>query len=287
MRAQTIKTMGDVYYYGFSDAANAMRWYQYAAKGDPTWNATPGAIYGDLGDSEAAARWLEPHRKKYPNEAFGVLADMNQKLRAGDTNGSVELALEALRMSRDTMPASIPLKVLQEEFLRQDRADELLQMYSQHYPELLYEEPDVHQANIGAAVNLLSIYRHTGDDAAAEQMSDIILSRSKAWPTVGIFGPKAVKAEVHAINGETTEAIAEIARLLDAGWVVYGADLVFRGPGMAELRADPEFRKLFETNDARVRAQLAEIRQLEKDGMIAQYPEHLPIIKIDVSSPID
>jgi uncharacterized protein HemX len=56
---------------------------------------------------------------------------------------------------------------------------------------------------------------------------------------------------------------------------------------MAELRADPEFRKLFETNDARVRAQLAEIRQLEKDGMIAQYPEQLPIIKIDVSSPID
>jgi hypothetical protein len=279
---------GDIYYYGFSDAAAAMRLYQRAAQEDPTWYAAPGALYGDLGDSEAAARWLQPHREKYPNESFGVAADMNEKLRAGDTTGAVDLALEALMtMSRDTLPAVIPLGVLQEEYLRQDRTDELLQMYSQHYPELLFEEPDVHQSNVGAALKLLSVYRQVKDDAAAAQLSDIILKRSKAWPTVGIFGTRAVRAEVHARNGRTKDAIAEISRLLDAGWVVFGADLVFDGAGMAELRADPEFEKFLETNAIKVSEQLAKIRQLEKDGMIAQYPEQLPRINIDVSSLIE
>jgi TolB-like protein len=283
-RVQTIKTLGDVYYYSFSDAATAMRLYQKASQMDSGWFGSPASLYGALGDSESAARWLQPHREKYPNEAFGVATELNEKLRVDDTVGVVELALEALTMSRDIMPAVVPLRALQDQYLRQDRADELLQMFSEYYPELLYEEPDVNQSNVEAALNLISVHRHMTDDVAAKQLSDIILKKSKIWPTVGIFGPVAVSAEVHALNGRTKAATAEISRLVDAGWIIYGADLMFGGDGMAELRADAEFAKLIEDNNVKVAAQLEQIRALEESGAIASYPEQLPIINIDVSS---
>ena len=279
-----ISALGDVYYSGLSDAATAMRLYQKATQMDPGYASGPAALYGALGDSESAARWLQPHRERYPNEAFGVATEINEKLRANDNAGAVELAHEALTLSRDIMPAAFPLSVLQGEYFRQDRADELLQMYSEYYPALLYEEPEVHQSNVGAALNLISVHRYVGDDVAATQLSDIILKVSKIWPSVGLYGAKAVSAEVHALNGRNKEAIAEISRLLDAGWIIFGADLAFGGSGMADLRADAEFQKLLEANNIKVAEQLAQIRQLEDDGMLARYPEQLPILNIDVSS---
>ena len=283
-QAQTIKTLGDVFFFGFSDISTAMRLYQKAAQMDPTWVAAPAILYGALGDSESAARWLQKHREAYPNESFGVAADMDEKIRAGDIAGAIDLALEALTMSRDTMPAVVPIRVLQDEYIRQGRSDELLQMYAEHYPTLLYEKPDVHPSNIDAALELVSLHRQLNDEDSATQLSDLILQKSKAWPVVGVFGPRAVRVDVHALNGRTKAAVAEISRLLDAGWIIFGADLAFGGAGMAELRSDTEFQKLLEANNNKVAEQLAQIRQLEDDGMLARYPEQLPIINIGVSS---
>ena len=189
---QTINTLATVYHLGFSDAATAMLLNQKATQLDPNYGASVAALYGNLGDSESAALWLQPHREKYPDEPFGVATELNEKLRADDTAGAVELALVALKMSRDIMPADFPLKAMQDEYFRQGRADELLGMYADFYPALLYEEPDVHQSNVGAALGLLSVHLKLGDEAAAAQLSDIILTESKIWPTVGVFGPNAV-----------------------------------------------------------------------------------------------
>jgi TolB-like protein/Tfp pilus assembly protein PilF len=287
MQPQTINTLGGVYYVGFSDAATAMRLSQKATQLDANYGASVAALYGNLGDSESAARWLQPHREKYPDEADGVATEMDEKLRAGDAAGAVELAVEALTMSRDIMPAAFPLRVMQDEYFRQGRAGELLGMYADFYPALLYEEPEVHQSNVGAALGLLSVHLHLGDEAAAAQLSDIILTQSKIWPTVGVFGPSAVSAEVYALNGEIEASVAEISRLLNAGWIIFGADRAFDGSGMADLRADAEFQTLIEANDVKVAEQLAQIRQLEEDGMLARYPEQLPILNIDVSSLIN
>lgn len=283
-KAQSIKTLGDVYYYGFSDAVTAMRLYQKASQIDPAWMAAPAFLYAALGDDESANRWLAPHRQSLPEEAFGVVAEMHAMLRAGDFSGAGDLAIEALDMSRDVMPAEVPLRVLQYAYLDQDRDDELLQMYAGQFPELVYEVPRVHRSNIGAALGLLAVYRHKQDDAAAEQLTDIILNEDRTWPNVGVFGPILVVAVVNALNGETAAAVAEVSRLLDAGWIVYDADLVFGGSGMSELRTDPKFQALLEANAEKIEAQLAEIHLLQDDGAIASYPEQLPRINIDIAN---
>ena len=281
---QTIRTLGDIFYVGLSDATTAMRLYQKATQIDLTWMSGPAAVYGALGDGETASRWLEAHRKRFPNEAFGLAEEINARRRAGDNEAAVLLALEALEMSRDVMPPSFPLGVLQDEYLGQGRADELLQLYSVYYPELLYEEPGVNQSNVDAAIELIPVYQQLQDDAAAQQLSDIVLQISESWPTVGTFSPRVSAAMVHAMNGRTDTAIAELSRLLDAGWILFNGGLIFGGDEMSELRANAAFQALMEANALKIAGQLAQIRRLEEEGKIARYPEQLPSVDIDISS---
>lgn len=283
-RPQAIRTLGDVFYNGLSDAVAAMQLYQKAAQMDPSWGGGPAVLYGAIGDSEAASRWAEAHRKRFPDESWGLIAEINERRRAGDTEGAVALALEAFQISRDVMSPSFPLRVLQDEYVRQGRADELLQMYAEHYPELLYQDPDVHASNIDAAVKLISVHRKLTNERAAAQLAELVLQYARARKTIDPQRPVTYAAEVHAIYGRTEEAIAEISSLQDAGRVFFNADLLFGSDDMADLRADAAFQELLDANNQKVAAQLARIRQLEEDGKIARYPEQLSSIVIDVSS---
>ena len=286
-RPQAIRTLGDVFYNGLSDAVAAMQLYQKATQLDPSWGGGPAVLYGAIGDRETASRWMEAHREKFPDESWGLIAEINERRRVGDTEGAIALALEAFQVSRDVMSPSFPLRVLQDEYVRQGRADELLEMYAEHYPELLYQDPDVHASNIDAAVKLISVHRKLTNERAATQLAELVLKYARARQTIDLLRPVTYAAEVHAIYGRTEEAIAEISSLQDAGRVFFNADLLFGSDDMAELRADEKFQELLEINSQRVTAQLTRIRQLEKDGRIARYPEQLSSITIDVSSLIE
>jgi len=286
-RPQAIRTLGDVFYYGLSDAPAALLLYQKATQQDLSWGSGPAVLYAAVGDYETSSRWLEPHRQQFPDEAWGLAAEINAKRRAGDMEGATTISLEALQISRDVMPPTFPLGVLQDEYLSAGRADELLRMYAENYPELLYDNPDVNLSNLEAAVNLIAVHRKLMDEPAAEQLAGKIFRNSKFRDATGFFGPVSYIAEVHAMYGRNEEAMAEISRLQDEGRVFFSADLYFAGDAWAGLHADPAFQALLAVNDRRIAEQLFRIRQLEEDGKIVRYPEKLSSITIDVSSLIE
>ena len=286
-RPQAIRVLGDVLYYGLSNAPGAMRLYQRATQQDTSWGSGPAVLYAAVGDHETASRWLELHREQFPDEAWGLAAAIDARRRAGDTEGAIELALEAFEMSRDVMPPSFPLGVLQDEYLRAGRGDELLRMYAEYYPELLYDSPDVNLSSIDAAFNLISVHRALMDEPAAAQLAELVLRNSKFRHAIGVFGPIAYIAKVHAIFGRSEQAVAELSSLLNAGHVFFDADLQFSGDALAELRADSAFQAFLDANNRRVAEQQARIRQLEEDRKIARYPEQLSSITMDVSSLIE
>jgi TolB-like protein/lipoprotein NlpI len=286
-RPQAIRTLGDVFYNGLSDAVAAMQLYQKATQLDPSWGGGPAVLYGAIGDSEAASRWTAAHRARFPDESFGLIAEINERRRSGDAERAVALALEAFKVSRDVMSPSFPLRVLQDEYVRQGRADELLQMYAEHYPELLYQDPDVHASNIDAAVRLISVHRKMADEGAAAQLAELVLQYARSRKTIDLQRPVTYAAEVHAIYGRTEEAVAELSSLRAAGRVFFNAELLFGSDDMAELRADAAFQELLDANNREVAAQWARIRQLEEAGKIARFPEQLSSITIDVSSLIE
>jgi TolB-like protein/Tfp pilus assembly protein PilF len=286
-RPQAVRTLGEVFFYGLSNAPAALQLYQQATQQDPIWSGGTSTIYAAVGDREASARWLEPHRKNFPDEAWGVFEALNAMRRSGDAEGIAALAAEALQISRDVLPPSFPMGALQAQYLAEGRTDDLLRMYSEHYPELLYEDPDVNLANIVAAVNLISIHRAMMDEPAAQQLAELILKDSKFREGIDLYGPVVYAAKVHAIYGRTEEAVAEISRLIDAGRVFFDADLYFGGDEWAGLRADPAFQALLDINSRKIEEQRSRIRQLEEEGKIARFPEELSSITIDVSSLIE
>jgi TolB-like protein/Tfp pilus assembly protein PilF len=248
--------------------ASGVRWWVQAFAHDPKNVLLPFDMvttFLDLGDAEAAARWVQLAERNGSGGYLAELARFAHAMYRGDQISSESISRQLAATVQPIVEEQYLyvfawLRVLQ----RADPA-RALQVYEKYYPKLLEENPQVDGWNHAVAIGLAEGMRHSGDDSRA----DLLLQRSLAVlenTTDPWYGPATAAA--HLLLGELGIALAALREAVDSGWR-RGSWILERDPIFAPLWDHPEFQTLMAELRADMSSQLAELREMEKRGELS------------------
>jgi tetratricopeptide (TPR) repeat protein len=227
-------------------------------------------LFLSLGDDASAERWAELGER---NSAGGYLGKDMRFLIAwyrGDEKSAESISrgmaetVQTFAHGNRYIGDFAWLRLLQ-------RADPNLamQVYARLYPGLLQDEPQVNPWNHAAAISLADLLRRSGNDTTADSLLE--KSLSVIGETTDRYYPPA-RATAYLLQGETDRALAALREDIDAGWRA-GWWLLEREPIYEPLWDQPEFQAMMAEVKADMAAQLARVREMERNGELEPIPE--------------
>ena len=185
-----------------------------------------------------------------------------------------EAALMYARKAFSNGPFSSPLlALLRERYLSARRYSEARALYEQTHPELTDEgDPQVNFQNFLAAINLAGVLFKTGEQEHANLLLAKILREIQTKPRLGGNGYGLTDVEIFALRGEKQKALAALRQAIDEGWRA-GWWYWERDPNLESLHDEPEFQAMVAEIEADMAAQLARVREMERNGELEPIPE--------------
>jgi len=237
-------------------------------------NAWSYAIYGwlwlELGDPDEAEHWISRAYEMDPEEYYAIDALQALAIFRGDDAAARVYGDKAYEIRpRD----ELSLTFMRDRRIREGRYAEARALYEEHYPELLIEgDPRVEQSNVRYAVDLALVLDRTGD----REQSELLLTRSleelRNTPLIGIRGSAIFNVLIHAQRGEKQKALSALRQYIDAGW--RGAWWwLLEKPELELLHDEPEYQAMVAEIEADMAAQLARVREMERNGELEPIPE--------------
>ena len=92
------------------------------------------------------------------------------------------------------------------------------------------------------------------------------LTYAEATPRLGLAGQGITDARIHAMRGQTGQALAALRKAVDAGWRSRWRMDLLHNPELAALHSEPGFQALVTDLEADMLAQRQLIRDLEARG---------------------
>ena len=123
---------------------------------------------------------------------------------------------------------------------------------------------------LAPAINLSLALEKTGNESCGRRLLDAAWEQAITMPRFGLRGRQIADVEILARRGETEAALAVLREAIDAGWRSGWWLSLGRNPHIASLRAEPAFIAMVEELREDVAAQLARVRQLEAEGVLAE-----------------
>jgi TolB-like protein/DNA-binding winged helix-turn-helix (wHTH) protein len=238
-------------------------------------NAWSYAIYGwlwlELGDPDEAERWISrayemDPEEYYANNALRALAHF----RGDDATARVyEEKIYEIRPEDE-----LTLTFLRDSKIREGRYAEARALYEEHYPELLVEgDPRVDQHNVRNAVDLAFVLDKVGERKQSELLRERSLEQLRSAPRMGIRGSAIFDARIHIQRGKKQEALLVLREAVDAGYRVGWWWEIKLKPDFEPLHDEPEYQAIVAEIEADMAAQLAHVRDMERNGELEPIPE--------------
>ena len=82
--------------------------------------------------------------------------------------------------------------------------------------------------------------------------------------------------EIYALQGDTKNALSELRQAIDEGWRGLWWYSLRLDPGLESLHDEPEFQAMVAEIEADMAAQLARVREMERNGELEPIPEVSP-----------
>ncbi len=223
-----------------------------------------------LGDDASAERWAELGEH---NSAGGYLGK-EMRFRIALYRGDEKSAESISRGMAGTVQSLLGGNRYIDNFswLRLlHRADSSLamQVYARLYPELLQDEPQVNAWNHAAAISLADLLRRSGNDATADSLLE------KSLSVIGETTDRwylSASVTAYLLQGKTDRALTALREDIDAGWRV-GWWALEREPIYESLWDQPEFQAMMAEIKADMAEQLAQVREMERNGELEPIPE--------------
>ena len=91
-------------------------------------------------------------------------------------------------------------------------------------------------------------------------------------PRLGSFGFGIADVEVQARLGRPEAALSTLRQAIDSGWRANWWLQGERSPHLSTIRGNPEFRAMLDEISADMAAQLAHVREMDREGQLATAP---------------
>jgi hypothetical protein len=122
-------------------------------------------------------------------------------------------------------------------------------------------------------LDLASAYLRAGHEAKAESLLSLVESELPHWPTTWEWGHSIADVELHALRGEKGKALAVLQEYADQGTKDMWRWQVLYNPNLDSIRDSPEFAAVVAEIEADMAAQLARVREMERNGELEPIPE--------------
>jgi tetratricopeptide (TPR) repeat protein len=224
----------------------------------------------DLGDLTEAKVWIDRAiqmgpENVWPNVAMSLLLALR---------GDEAAALKHARVAQSDRELEwFPLTLARDGELREGRYTDALSLYEQTYPEVLKDDPKIDGSNWGPAIDVALVLSKTGEREQANLLLTRSLRHIQTLPRLGEGGYAIADAQIYALQGEKQKALSALRQAIDEGWRYLWRYSLKLDPSLESLHGEPEFQAMVAEIEADMAAQLARVREMERNGELEPIPE--------------
>jgi tetratricopeptide (TPR) repeat protein len=266
-------SIGDHYHLAAAQLDEAFVWYAKGAaldRGDPVNPASLAWLFLDLGDPSKAEYWVDRSIELAPKGQWSHISLSLLHLYRND-----EAALDYGRTVRRGSPGFGwgPRVLVRDHELRAGRYAEARALFDEEDARrLLADEPGADFSFVDA-IRLALVLLKTGE----QEQEDLLLDRSfqqiQTFPRLGLFGYWISDVRIHALRGDEQKALAALRQAIDEGWRTFWWYFLKQDPTLESLHNEPEFQAMVAEIEADMAAQLARVREMERNGELEPIPE--------------
>jgi TolB-like protein/Flp pilus assembly protein TadD len=256
-----------------------VRWFRKCVSLDPgnTENsAFLGWLFLDLGDFDRAEYWSERSIELGPESFFPNLAMELFYLYRGDLSTALEYGRRTLETEHYWAYRFSSFEPVRIHEMRTGRYLEARAAIEKIAPELLNEDfPKVESKNYRAAIDLALILSKTGEQQRADRLLESSLRYIQQIPRLGDYGSGygIADVQIYALQGDKQKTLSALQRAIDEGWRNSWWYYLKYDPTLESLHDEPEFQAMIEEIEADMAAQLARVREMERNGEFEPIPE--------------
>jgi TolB-like protein/Flp pilus assembly protein TadD len=258
----------------YGEAARWLRKGLIADPGDPFSSAHLGRFFMDLGDPDQAEKWIHRSIELSPESLGANQSMILLHLYRGDPDSGLEYGRKAFALGQSWALQVYPVELLGDHELRAGRYTEALALYEKIHPELLNEdEPRVHNRNYRVAIDLASVFYKAGEQDRADLLLKLSFQHIKALTRLGWDGYGIADVQIYALRGEKQKALSTLRQAIDEGWRGLWWYYLKFDPNLESLHGEPEYQAMVAEIEADMAAQLARVREMERNGELEPIPE--------------
>jgi adenylate cyclase len=283
-------SIADHYHFALGRLDEAFIWAAKGAsldRGDPLAPAFLGWLFLDLGDLDRAESWINRSLElgpegNWPNFSLGLLHLYR--------NDEAALGYGRRALKKPPFDNWVALNLVRDHELGEGRYAEARALYEKANPELLNEgDPKVIGRNLGAAIDLALVLTKTGEQERADLLLDRSLEEIQTISRLGASGYWIADVLIHALKGDKEKALSTLREAIDEGWRSLWWYFLKRSPNLESLHDEPEFQAMVAEIEADMAAQLARVREMERNGELVLIPAEptAPSDHASGSSPMD
>jgi TolB-like protein/Tfp pilus assembly protein PilF len=242
--------------------------------GNPMLSTWLVSVYLDVVDVPRAEQLVESSIGRWPDNFYAnVAAAVTRELR-----GASAAAAQAARRALAGYPRdSWSLGILRNGDLRRGDPGSARARYASALPELLKTSgpPQIDAMNLSGAIDLALVLQEAGESDRAAALLEGSEQVIRGIPRLGGLGYGIADAQIHALRGDKSKALAALRAAEAAGWRgpiwMYYRDV---DPNLASIRGEPEFKAIFADIERDVARQRAELAARLKDAPLDLAPVH-------------
>jgi tetratricopeptide (TPR) repeat protein len=237
----------------------------------------------DLGDLDAAESWNEAALRVDSKAPHAMAMAALLRLNRDEDAEAVAIARELTRQDFESRWGSrgIALRILATSDLAAGNYEDIITRSLTHYPELADGMFRIERFNVDTLVpeafwvtlDLASAYLRAGQEAEAEPLLSLVEFELPYWSTDSLIGHGIADAELHALRGNKGKALAALQKHVKAGFRDQWRWKLLDSPSLESIRDTPEFAAIIAEIEADMAAQLARVREMERNGELEPIPE--------------
>ena len=237
----------------------------------------------DLGDIAAAEFWSDAALRLDPEAPVAMLMAAILHLHRGEEAEAIAIGRELARPgSHNRNTRGIALRLVSASDMATGNHEEIITRYLRQYPELadnqfptgrLFDINPLSWEGFIVTLDLASVYLHAEQDETAELLLSLVESELPHWPTTGPWGYGVANVELHALRGDNEQALAALRENVAAGMRYMWRLQLLYNPNLESLHDEPEYQAMVAEIEADMAAQLARVREMERNGELEPIPE--------------